>query len=105
MFWRVFLLCAFALVNILLLYRMVWGTNGLVDYAALKEEHAQIASQIKALDSENRALSQEIRLLQNDPKYVEKMVRQRLHYLRANEVLYLFDAHSQPGARSDDRKN
>ena len=61
--------------------------------------------QIKALDSENRALSQEIRLLQNDPKYVEKMVRQRLHYLRANEVLYLFDAHPQPGARSDDRKN
>ena len=105
MFWRVFLLCAFALVNVLLLYRMVWGTNGLVDYAALKAEHAQIASQSKALDSENRALSQEIRLLRNDPKYVEKMVRQRLHYLRANEVLYLFDAHPQPGARSADRKN
>ena len=50
----------------------------------------------------NLSLSREIRLLQTDQKYVEKMIRQRLHYLRDNEILYLFDAAPKSGASSHD---
>ena len=88
MFWRVFLLCSFSVCNLVLLYRMIWGPTGLVDYSDLR--------------SENLSLSREIRLLQTDQKYVEKMIRQRLHYLRDNEILYLFDAAPKSGASSHD---
>ena len=41
--------------------------------------------------TERAALSREIRLLKTDPAYVEKVIRQRLNYVRKNEILYLFD--------------
>ena len=88
MFWRVFLLCSFSVCNLVLLYRMIWGPTGLVDYSDLRSEYAEIQRQDAALDAENLSLSREIRLLQTDQKYVEKMIRQRLHYLRDNEILY-----------------
>ena len=54
-------------------------------------------------------LSREIRLLQTDDSYVEKMIRQRLNYVRKNEILYLFDE-ARPedstwaGAGTDDER-
>ena len=76
--------------------------TGLVDYSDLRSEYAEIQRQDAALDAENLSLSREIRLLQTDQKYVEKMIRQRLHYLRDNEILYLFDAAPKSGASSHD---
>lgn len=102
MFWRVFRLCSFSVCNLVLLYRMIWGPTGLVDYSDLRSEYAEIQRQDAALDAENLSLSREIRLLQTDQKYVEKMIRQRLHYLRDNEILYLFDAAPKSGASSHD---
>ena len=37
-------------------------------------------------------LSHEIRLLKNDKNYQEKMIRQKLRYIRNNEIVYIFDA-------------
>ena len=71
-------------------------------YSDLRSEYAEIQRQDAALDAENLSLSREIRLLQTDQKYVEKMIRQRLHYLRDNEILYLFDAAPKSGASSHD---
>ncbi len=80
-----------------------WGQSA----ADLKEEHAEATRQMSKVDTKNLVLSREIRLLRTDDKYVEKMVRQRLHYLRGNEILYLFgDAASiTPGVSLNDRKN
>lgn len=107
MFWRVFILVVLALVNVVLFSRMVWGPTGLVEYHQLKRQHADLEKQIVALDAENLALSREIRLLQSDNQYVEKMIRQRLHYVRENEVLYLFrdTAEAGSGAAKNDGKN
>lgn len=78
-----------------------------MEYRELKQQYAELEKQLADVNTENLALSQEIRLLQSDNQYVEKMIRQRLHYVRDNEVLYLFgdsrDAGS--GAVKDDGKN
>ena len=107
MFWRVFVLCVTGCLDLVLLYRLVWGPTGMLEYADLKEEHAEATRQLSKVDTKNLVLSREIRLLRTDDKYVEKMVRQRLHYLRGNEILYLFgDAASiTPGVSLNDRKN
>lgn len=108
MVWRRFLLCLSLAVNALLLYRFVWGTNGLVDYQSLKKQGKMLEQRISELDKANLALSREIRLLQSDDKYNEKMIRKRLNFVKDNEILYLFpDAQeaARPGAGPDEGKN
>lgn len=108
MFWRVFILVALGVLNVVLFYRMVWSPQGLIAYHSLKEQHRGLENRVAELDKTNLLLSREIRLLQADDKYVEKMIRQRLHYVRDNEVLYLFtDSQTAPrlGAEPDAGKN
>ncbi len=108
MFWRVFLITALGVLNAVLFYRMVWSPYGILAYLQLREEHTQLESQVEALDKENLALSREILLLRSDDGYVEKMIRRRLHYVKENEILYLFSdaqSSSKAGAGADEGKN
>ena len=108
MFWKVFLITALGVLNVVLFYRMVWSPHGLLVYHKLRQEHAQLEAQVQELDKHNLALSHEIRLLRSDDNYVEKMIRRRLHYVKDNEILYLFhDAQSpsKAGATADEGKN
>lgn len=108
MFWRTFILLTLGIANVLLFYRMVWSPNGLVPFRDLKQQHAALEARVAELDRHNLQLSREIRLLQSDNPYVEKMIRQRLHYMRDNEVLYLYtdtQAPQRPGATAHEGKN
>ena len=108
MFWKVFLITVLGVLNIALFYRMVWSPYGLIVYHKLRQEHAQLETKVQELDKQNLVLSHEIRLLRGDDGYVEKMIRKRLHYVKDNEVLYLFnDAQfsSKAGAPADEGKN
>jgi cell division protein FtsB len=102
--WRVAILLGLGLINVVLFWRMVWGPTGLVQYRELKAHYAQLEAKVAELDKGNMSLSKEIRLLQSDNTYIEKMIRQRLHYVRDDEILYLF---SDPatGAKSNDGKD
>ena len=108
MFWKVFLITVLGVLNVVLFYRMVWSPYGLLVYHKLRQEHTQLEAQVHELDKHNLALSREIRLLRNDDSYVEKMIRQRLHYVKDNEILYLFNdaqSSSKAGATADEGKN
>ena len=108
MFWKVFLIAALGVLNVVLFYRMVWSPYGILVYHKLRQEHAHLEAQVQELDKHNLALSREIRLLRSDDSYVEKMIRQRLHYVKDNEILYLFnDSQSlnKAGAAADEGKN
>lgn len=108
MFWRTFILSALSIANIVLFYRMVWSPNGLLALKDLREQYAALEARIAEMDQDNILLSREIRLLQSDDAYVEKMIRQRLHYVRDNEVLYLFTDRRSPqrsGVTAHEGKN
>lgn len=77
-------------INCILLYSLVWGEQGLKAYRNLKEQHQILATRIKELDEKNIALSREIRLLQTDEKYIEKVIRKRFNFVKDNEILYIF---------------
>lgn len=86
------------LLDIALLGKMLWSNTGLLEYMRLKNQLADLRGEIVQLDADNRALSREIRLMQTDRQYAEKMVRQHLHYLRDNEIVYIFAASSGKNA-------
>ena len=91
--WKVFILILAIIVNV-------------VSYRELASQYAELLKERDGFDVVNAGLSREIRLLQSDEKYVEKMIRQRLNFVRSNEILYLFteDANAR-GALPHDGKN
>lgn len=106
--WKTLILGIALIVNCTLLFRLVWGQQSLVSYRELSSQYEVLTKDIAEMDAINAGLSREIRLLQSDEKYVEKMIRRRLNFVRDNEILYLFndgqDA-SRQRAQSDDGKN
>jgi len=109
MIWRRLLLAFLLVVNVVLAYRLIWSdTQGILAYKALKEHLAVQEGRIKDLDEKNVALSREIRLLQSDEKYLEKIIRKRLNFVKDNEILYIFPDvkdTARTGARADETKN
>lgn len=106
-FWKSAILILALLMNVTLAYRLVWGEQSVSAWRDLKARQGQLTAELRDLDRQRADLSREIRLLQTDDSYVEKMIRQRLNYVRPNEILYLFDE-ARPedstwaGAGSDD---
>lgn len=107
MMWRVVILLIAGVLDIALFGKMLWGSGGILEYTELKRQYGELREHIADLDAQNLALSHDIRLLQSDDQYMEKMVRQKLRYLRDNEIVYLFPAQSETryGAMQHDSKN
>lgn len=89
------------LLNAALFSRLMWGENSIHAWKALREKQQDISQELVQLDARRASLSREIRLLKTDPDYVEKVIRQRLNYVRKNEILYLFDKNRQDGTGSE----
>ena len=63
---------------------------------------------MQEVEQKNIALSREIELLNSDNKYIEKVIRNKLNFVKNNEILYLFQEAQPPsrrGATSDDGKD
>lgn len=86
---RAVLVCLL-LLNAMLLWTLVVGDHGVFAYWGLKDRRDRLLQSRDEADRISRELSQEIRLLSSDPAYQEKMVRERLNYVRQDEILYLF---------------
>lgn len=104
--WKTILLVLAFIVNATLAWRLAWGPQSVVSFRELKAQHASLLDDIARYDTINAALTSEIRLLQSDDRYVEKIIRQRLNFVRENEILYLFeDGQTSSGAAANDGKN
>ena len=95
MFTRRLVLAVSLLLNLTLFYNLIWGDSGAISYNELRERCRTAEETIGRIREENIALSKEIRLLQSDDKYIEKMIRNRLNFVRSNEILYIFPDESK----------
>lgn len=77
-------------LNIVLVYNLIWGQRGVIAYKELRARCSILEATIEKIGEDNLNLSQEIRLLQSDEKYLEKVIRNRLNFVRENEILYVF---------------
>jgi cell division protein FtsB len=106
--WKLGILALAVFINLALAVRLVWGPQSIFSYNELREQYARLGEELKNEKTKNAALSKEIRLLQADENYVEKIIRQRLNYVKENEIIYMFepDQDALPmGAAADERKN
>lgn len=88
--WRKILLAMAVALNAVLLYSLLWGDMGIRSYREQKNLHKKLEARIESLDKANAALKEEIDLLRNDEKYQEKLIRNRLNFVKRNEILYIF---------------
>jgi cell division protein FtsB len=103
-----FLLVSSVLLNAVLIFSLIWGQQGIMEYKKIYEQYHALEERIAGLETENLLMSKEIRLLQSDEKYVEKVIRNRLHFLRDNEIRYIFPDTTEaeaPGALPNEAKN
>lgn len=76
------------LLAAVLAYHVVFGANGLVVYEHKRKEYRQLQEQNRALQQQNQEIEQQIKALETNPQAIEKEARERLHYVRAGEVVY-----------------
>jgi cell division protein FtsB len=101
-------LAASLLLNLVLCYNLVWGKSGAIAYMELRSRCEVLENRITTAGEQNLELSREIRLLQSDAKYIEKTIRNRLNFVRGNEILYIFPseyAGDLSGAPVNEAKN
>jgi cell division protein FtsB len=108
MAWNRILLVVILVINLVLVYRLIWSSHGVFAYRELRTHYSELEKKLEELTSQTLVLSQEIRLLKSDRTYIEKMIRQHMNFVKPNETLYIFpntSPEASPGAGQDDDQN
>ncbi len=100
--WKIGVIAVLA-VNAALAYTLWTGDNGIIHYRDMRHKQQTLENRISAVQQENRRLSREIRLLQDNSRYLAYTLRAEGRYVHPDEVLYVFprqapdreDAHGQ----------
>jgi cell division protein FtsB len=79
-----------AVVGGALVWSLFFSKTGLVKYDRLKNEHAKLVDQTKALQHENAELTNEVKALQDNDEYIEKVARDRMGMVKGDEVIFKF---------------
>ena len=104
--WHKILLGIAVTLNLVLLGRLCFSDQGIVGYIDLKAENEELRVELENINEKNLALSREIELLNSDEKYLEKIIRSKLNFVKNNEILYLFQENQTlSGALPDDGEN
>ena len=85
------LLVAFLLaLNIALLYAILFSSHGLSGYRKQTEQVRELEAKIHKLRQDNQKLFVRIQALKNNPKALDKLVRQELGWVKDNEIVLEF---------------
>ncbi|MFW5901885.1 MAG: FtsB family cell division protein [Thermodesulfobacteriota bacterium] len=69
---------------------IVAGDNGLMDLNRKQARLEKIQAENKQIERENQALYRRVNRLKNDPAYLEHVVRQQLHVLGEDQLVFKF---------------
>lgn len=94
-------------VNVVLFFRLIWSEHGIIAYMNMRNRSVKLESQLRDVDARSLELSKEIRRLKTDRAYQEKVIRDRMNYVKENEVLYIFSDRVDvaQGAMDDEKKD
>jgi cell division protein FtsB len=80
---------AVAVLAVWIFVHVTFGANGMVVYRAKRGEYKALQKQIDQLQKENDEYTKQVEELKNDPKRIEKEAREKFHYARPGEVIYV----------------
>lgn len=104
---RRILLTVLVAVNLVLLFRIIWSDHGVIAYMNMQKRAAELEVQLSDVDAKCLELSNEIRRLKTDRAYQEMVIRDKMNYVKENEVLYIFSDRTDvpQGAEDDEKKD
>ena len=94
---RIVLIALLLLINLFLLFRLIWSDQGVFAYLELKNRYEVLQAKIQDVDDKSLDLSQEIRRLKSDKAYQEKVIRERMNFVKKDEILYIFPDETSHG--------
>ena len=71
---------------------IVAGDNGLMDLNSKHARLEQIQTANKQIERKNQALYRRVNRLKNDPAYLEHVVRQQLHVVGEDQIVFKFNS-------------
>ena len=77
-------------VNIILIYKIIWSDSGVMAYLKVKDEYRKLYDENEKIKLENIKLSNNIRMLKGDKEYLADIIRKEMHYVKKNEIVYMF---------------
>lgn len=77
-------------LNLVLYYAIFFSDRGLPGYRQQLRQVEALANKVNVLREQNRKAFQRIQALKNDPRSLEKIVRQELGWTRPNELMFEF---------------
>lgn len=104
---RRILLSVLIVVNVVLLFRLIWSGHGIIAYMNMRNRSVTLENKLRDVDARSLELSNEIRRLKSDRAYQERVIRERMNYIKQNEVLYVFSGKIDvaQGAVDDEKKD
>ncbi len=84
-----FFLFVLCIVNIFIVFKIFDEDSGLPAYKDLKVKIDNVQEKINDVDSRNRQISSEIRILKKNDHYVERLIKRELFYVADNELMYI----------------
>jgi len=101
---RIALVALLLVINLFLLFRLIWSDQGVFAYLELKNRYEVLQAKIKDVDDHSLDLSQEIRRLKSDKAYQEKVIRERMNFVKQDEILYIFPDETSHGKEGTDEQ-
>jgi cell division protein FtsB len=78
-------------VILFIIFYSCFGERGFMSVVSLREELKQIQDHNQRLKEENAELERYIYLLNNDEGCIERIAREELGLVKADEIIYLFE--------------
>jgi cell division protein FtsB len=76
-------------LTVWLFFHVMFGANGMVVYRQKRAEYQELVSEVDREQKENDRSMDNIKDLKSNPKTIEKVAREELHYTRPGEVVYV----------------
>ena len=77
-------------IVVLLAWTSVVGDGGLLRIRELRAQEARLSGRVDALEAENARLRENVRRLNEDERYIERVARESQGLVRDGETVYRF---------------
>jgi cell division protein FtsB len=87
--WRPAGTATAVILALLLTWHVIHGQHGLSVWEQKRAEDRALQREIEELQQENAQMRKQVERLQSDPDAIEREARERLHYAKPGEVIYV----------------
>ena len=74
----------------------VFGENGLLNLIRYQKQTQALVRELARVKAENERLREEVRQLQSDPAYIERLAREELGMVKPGELVIQFTEAKEP---------